>query len=265
MGSKRVKSLARKKNYRNMEQRLYRRLVHGQLKPQQITVQESDLMVYSADDVPAEAIKELVIEQRGYLEGYIQRFPEFLRSLVPWAEDRLAPPIVQSMIQAGKKAGVGPMAAVAGAVAEQVGQKLLQQTSEIIIENGGDVFIKAKHSLNIAVFAGHSPLSMRFGLHIDSMERPVAVCTSSGSVGHSYSRGAADAVSIIGTSCPLADAVATAVGNRVSTRSDIQSAIEWARDIEGVEGVLVIIGDKMGTWGKVRLIPLQQRTTAPVS
>ena len=237
---------------------MYRRLVHSLLKPMQVRVQETDLCVY-ADGLTADAIREEVIRQRGHIEGYIQRFPEFVRTLEPWPEDLMAPPIVQDMILAGHRAGVGPMAAVAGAVAERVGRSLLGATDQIIVENGGDIFIQARDPLTVAVYAGRSPLSLAIGLEVDSAGRPSAVCTSSGTVGHSLSRGLADAVCVLSGSCALADAAATAIGNRVRAKADIQSAIGWGRTIGGVEGILVIIDDGMGVWGGIRLKPLQRR------
>jgi ApbE superfamily uncharacterized protein (UPF0280 family) len=230
--------------------------VRGRLTPMRVTVQETDLSVY-ADGLQADDIKDALIAHRGYLEGYIRRYPKFAQTLIPWPEDALAPLIVQEMIQAGQRAGVGPMAAVAGAVSERVGTDLLGRTDEVIIENGGDIFIKTNHPLIVGIFAGHSPLSLKMGLQIEASAMPTSVCTSSGSVGHSLSKGRADAVCVISNSCALADAAATAIGNRVVNHQDIQPAIQWGRTIEGVGGILVIMADKMGVWGRIRLKPLR--------
>lgn len=220
-----------------------------------VTVQETDLSVYG-HRVDAGDIRDTVIVQRGYLENYIRLFPAFAKTLEPWPEDFLAPAIVQDMIRAGRKAGVGPMAAVAGAIAERVGTDLLQRTDEIIIENGGDIFIKTSHPLTVGVYAGHSPLSMKIGIEIEPSEKPQAVCTSSGSVGPSLSKGRADAVCVMGPDCSLADAAATAIANRVSTVLDVQPAIQWGRAIEGVEGILVIMAGKVGMWGQLQVKPV---------
>jgi len=256
--------LAAKANYKFATQRAYRQLVSSRLTPMRVTVQETDLSVY-ADGLQSEHIKDAVVTHRGYLEGYIRRFPKFAQTLIPWPEDALAPLIVQEMIQAGQRAGVGPMAAVAGAVSERVGRDLLGRSDEVVIENGGDIFIKTSHPLIVGVFAGHSPLSLRIGVQIEASDRPTSVCTSSGLVGHSLSKGKADAVCVISNSCALADAVATAIGNRVSNRQDIQPAIQWGRTIKGVEGILVIVADKMGVWGRIQLKPLKAGSTARLS
>jgi ApbE superfamily uncharacterized protein (UPF0280 family) len=245
-----------KANYKTVTERSYRQLVRGRLTPMRVTVQETDLSVYG-DGLQADDIKDAVIAHRGYLEGYIRRYPKFAQTLTPWPEDALAPLIVQQMIQAGQRAGTGPMAAVAGAVSERVGTDLLGRTDEVIIENGGDIFIKTSHPLVVGIFAGHSPLSLKMGLQIEASDMPTSVCTSSGSVGHSLSKGRADAVCVISNSCALADAAATAIGNRVTNHQDIQPAIRWGRAIGGVGGILVIVGDKMGVWGRIRLKPLR--------
>lgn len=248
-------NLLRSKDLKNITERSYRRLVHGRLTPMRVAVQETDLSVY-AHEVGTDEIRDAVIVQRGYLESYIRRFPAFAKVLVPWQDDFLAPPIVQDMIRAGKKAGVGPMAAVAGAMAERVGTDLLQRTDEIIVENGGDIFIKTAHPLTVGVFAGHSPLSMKIGIEIAPSEKSQGVCTSSGSVGPSMSKGRADAVCVVGPDCSLADAAATAIANRVPTVRDVQTAIHWGRTIDGVEGILVIMAGKIGMWGRIRVKPL---------
>jgi ApbE superfamily uncharacterized protein (UPF0280 family) len=243
------------KDLKKNTDRSYRRRVRGRFTPVRVTVQETDLSVY-AQGVSVDDIKDAVIVQRGYVENYIRCFPAFAQTLEPWPEDLLAPPIVQGMIRAGKLAGVGPMAAVAGAVAERVGVDLLRRTDEIIIENGGDIFIRTAHPLTVGVFAGRSPLSMKIGIAIEPSEKPQAICTSSGSVGHSLSRGLADAVCVVGSDCSVADAAATAIGNRVSSDRDVQPAIQWGSTIEGVEGILVIIASKIGMWGRIRVKPL---------
>lgn len=148
------------------------------------------------------------------------------------------------------------MGAVAGAVAEYVGRDLLAYSEEVIIENGGDIFIRTTFPLTVAILAGGSPLSGKLGVRIDSPESPVGVCTSSGTVGHSLSLGRADAAVVISASAALADAAATAIGNRVSDKADIASATHLGENIDGVLGVAVILDDKMGAWGQVELVRL---------
>jgi hypothetical protein len=160
------------------------------------------------------------------------------------------------MIRAARAAGVGPMAAVAGAMAEFVGRDLLKESDEVLVENGGDIFLRSGRELKIGIFAEPSPLSLRIGLRVSRSEQGLGVCTSSGTVGPSLSFGRADAVCIVAPSASLADAAATAVGNIVKTPGDISAGLETARSVIGVKGVVIIMGEKMGAWGEVDLVKM---------
>ena len=236
--------------------RTYRRLARvDRLASFQVSVQETDLKIQAEKDL-TDYCREEILTQRGYIENYIQRYPRFRTALTPWRHAGPAPGIIRRMIAAGHAAGVGPMAAVAGAVAETVGQALQKQSDEVIVENGGDIYLALKGRATIGLYAGRSPLSMRIGLQLEPGSQPLAVCTSSGTVGHSLSQGRADAVCIVARSCALADAAATAVANRVSGSDVIPEAIGFARSIDGVEGVVAVCGEKMGLWGDVRIVRL---------
>ena len=239
------------------QQRSYRNAIIGsRLVHFQITVKETDLMVSAS--TPLESLaRELILTHRGFLEAYIDQYPDFQRTLKPWRISGPAPAIVREMALAGEKAGVGPMAAVAGAISEAVGRGLLQVSDEVIVENGGDTFFKTRLPVIVGIYAGNSPLSLTVGLRVDSADHPVSLCTSSGTVGHSLSLGKADAVCVMSDSCALADAVATAVGNRVRSAGDISSAIHFGISIPGVSGLVVIIGKDMGLWGSLEVIPLR--------
>ncbi len=213
-------------------------------------VKETDLMI-QADRSLSRVCRDLILRYRGFIETYIAAHREFSRTLAPWPVSGPMPAIVREMAVAGNRAGVGPMAAVAGAVAEQVGRGLLEHSPEVIVENGGDLFIKLEKPATVGIFAGKSPLSMKIGVKIDSTVKPVAVCTSSGTLGHSLSFGEADAATVLSDSCSLADAAATSICNRVSSPSSVAGAIEYGKSIKGVRGLVVICGETMGAWGEV--------------
>ncbi len=241
------------------EPRTYRSLVQAhRLASFQVVVKETDLMVHAAREL-RDAARELVLEHRGYLEAYIRRHPGFLTVLEPWGERGPAPAVVADMIAAGDAAGVGPMAAVAGAIAEQVGRGLLAHASEVIVENGGDVFLKTLAPAVVGVYAGASPLSLKAGIRVTCGEGAMSVCTSSGTVGHSLSFGRAEAACVVARSCALADAAATAIANRVSSGRDIQAGIAFGRTIRGVAGILIIAGDRMGAWGDLEVVALGRK------
>jgi len=179
--------------------------------------------------------------------------PEFQTTLEPYPENPAAPSIIREMTAAAAVAGVGPFAAVAGAIAEQVGKDLLDYSSQIIIENGGDIFLKSSKKRTVGIYAGSSPLSNRLALEIEADETPLGICTSSGTVGHSLSFGKADAVVILSKSTAIADAVATAVGNLIQTIADIQKGLNFAKKIKAVKGIAIIKNDRMGIWGKINI------------
>jgi ApbE superfamily uncharacterized protein (UPF0280 family) len=220
-----------------------------------VAVKETDLWVLACRDFSAE-VRDLVIQERQQLEAYIVRYPDFLTSLVPRPEDPFAPPLVREMIEAAAAAGVGPMAAVAGALAAQVGRGLATLSPEVIVENGGDIYLAITQPATVALFAGKSPLSHRVGLNLDPALSPLGVCTSSATVGHSLSFGRADAACVLARSAALADAAATALGNRVQGPESVGKALEWVASLPEILGAVVIVGEKLGAWGQVELVPL---------
>ena len=224
-----------------------------------VSVKETDLHILAAREIERQAL-DLVYQFRNQLENYIAARPEFLTALVPIDKDLLAPPIVKQMLEAASSADVGPMAAVAGAIAEFVGFGLLDQgIDEIIIENGGDIFIKRNKECITSIFTGQSPLNQKLGIKIAKADMPIGVCTSSGTVGHSLSLGQADSVTVLAASTPLADAAATRIGNEVSSKaagSAIEHALDIGRNISGLSGVVIIQGEKVGAWCEINLVGL---------
>jgi len=220
-------------------------------------IKETDLLIRARSELQNEALAA-IRSCRIRLEEYIAANPVFAATLEPVSVGKDAPPIVKEMANAAQKAGVGPMAAVAGAIAERVGQELLCFSDEIVVENGGDIFIKTSSERIIGIYAGASPLTGRIAFSILPQETPCGICTSSGSVGHSLSFGNADAVTVISSSTALADAAATAVGNRVNSASDISTALEFAQTINGISGVAIIKNDRIGLWGKIKLAEIEE-------
>jgi hypothetical protein len=214
--------------------------------------QESDLYIRANANLKRKA-ERLVIKYRTQLEKYIERHPNFLTSLEPVSVPSSAPRIVRQMAESGEQAKVGPWSAVAGAIAEFVGQDLLAFTPEVIIENGGDIYIKSLKKRVVGIYAGKSPLTGKIGIEIEPDETPIGVSTSSGTVGHSLSFGKADAVTVVANSAILSDAAATAICNLIQQPSGIAKGIEFARSIKGLKGILIIIGENVGLWGHVKI------------
>ncbi len=238
------------------EKRTYRNLVKGDdLLKFEVIIKETDLLIRAERDLFREA-RDSVLNYREQIENYISLNPQFSTSLVPIPQDPYAPPIIQEMIRTSQLANVGPMAAVAGAIAESVSKDLLKFSKEIIVENGGDIHLTTQKERTVGIYAGSSPLSLKVGIIISPEETPLGICTSSGTIGPSLSFGRADAVCVLSKSGALADAVATSIGNIVKQEKDIEQGLERGKEIEGVLGMVIIIGRRMGVWGNLRLTRL---------
>lgn len=237
-------------------ERTYRKRVNAKdLVSFHVVVKETDVWVSADQNLEKEA-RDLVLNQRFPLEDYISSHPDFLTTLKPYPEDPYAPPMVKEMIETTRNLGVGPMTSVAGAIAQYVGHGLLKWTDQVILENGGDIFLKTNRSVTVSIFAGESPMSGKIGLMIPPEKMPLGVCASSGTVGHSLSLGSTDIVCIVSPSAVLADGAATALGNRIRDKKDLEKVADWAGEMAGISGGLAIVGDQMAAWGEVELVRL---------
>lgn len=236
------------------EERTYRSLINkDNLTSYNVKIAESDLLISSDTNLTDQAAQSLA-KHRHSLETYIKNNPAFQTSLLPLSEDELAPPIIRDMLAKSKICGVGPMAGVAGAVSEFVGYDLMNNTENLIIENGGDIFVKSRNQITVSVFAGESPLSYKVNFIVKSEKTPLGICTSSATVGPSINFGQADAVCVISRSATLADAAASAIGNKVKSKKDLITALNYGMKIPGISGIIIISGKDMGVKGEVELI-----------
>lgn len=236
------------------EERFYR----GVSRPRDLTcyevkLKETDLFCCTEGDLRS-LIEDRVFFYRNQLEEYITRRPAFRDALMPVEEDPFAPAMVKEMIEASGRLSIGPMATVAGAIAEFVGRDIGGQSGEYIIENGGDIAIKTSRERIVQIYAKDSPYSGRIGLKIKGSGQSCGVCTSSATVGPSLSLGKADAVSIVARSALFADGLATYVGNSVKRKDDIGRAIDRGRTFPDVFAILVILGDHLGAWGDIEIV-----------
>jgi len=220
---------------------------------------ESDLFIKTSRPLVSEAYR-LLRSYRRDIQTYIAAHPSFFGTYRPYTDEGEAPAIVSSMINTSNKAQVGPMAAVAGAIAEFVGRGLSKFSEDVIIENGGDDFISSKHPRIVGTFSGTSRFSQTVAISIPPVES-LGICTSSGTIGHSFSYGRADAATVIAPSTPLADAAATAVCNAVRTKDEIERGLAVARSIPGLSAAIIVAGDDMGVWGSLKLGKCDQDNT----
>lgn len=234
------------------------RFYRNQIKMEDLTyfevkLAQTDLQIGAKRNLAQEAM-ESVKKYRKQLEDYIARDKYFMETFKPYKVAETAPVIVRHMAEAGKIAKVGPMAAVAGAISQYVGKDLIKISQEIIIENGGDIYMDIKKTRDIGIYAGDSPLSGKLALKIYPDMTPCGICTSAGTIGHSASFGQADAVTVYSSDTLLADAAATSIGNVIKSKDDIKVGIEKAKEIPGLKGIMIIVGSNIGLWGELELI-----------
>jgi hypothetical protein len=197
--------------------------------------------------------KDAIFEARQVIERFISADPLFRDTLEPYDEPENAHPIIKRMCDAGRAAGVGPMAAVAGAIAEFSVRAMQEQGSDhVIVDNGGDIALLLAEETNVGIYT-LNPKFRGLGLRCQPSTSRFGICTSSGLIGPSISFGKAEAATVISKNATLADACATKLGNLMVSDDPvvIQDALEAITSIPGVDGALVIIGDSIGVKGNL--------------
>ncbi|MDI6819751.1 MAG: UPF0280 family protein [Candidatus Hodarchaeaceae archaeon] len=226
------------------------------------TYKQTDVLIKADGKEAIGAAKRSIMEHRNSLERYIARNPLFELSLEPVEVEANAPRVVKLMAEAAELAGVGPIAAVAGALAQlAVEDGIAAGARNVLVDNGGDIFIHGDRSYTVAIHAGTSPLSNKLALEVSAEKLPIAICTSSATVGPSLSFGGADAATLLASSGALADAAATAVCNatRGNPERAIRAGMERARAIAGVRAALIIYGEHLGSWGDLPKLIIADR------
>lgn len=193
-----------------------------------------------------------LLKQRKLIENYIKKDPFFLSTLKPHKVKKSAPEIVKLMAQGAKTANVGPMASVAGTIAEFIAKKLIQKGTKIaVVENGGDIFAITNKEIIIGLFSGQNKIAEKLAFKLNKNNTPLAICSSSSLLGHSISFGKCDLATVFSKKSYIADAVATAVGNKVKEIKDIQKTLNWAIKLKDVQGVIIIKDHKIGMIGNI--------------
>ncbi len=201
-----------------------------------------------------EIAKEEIKQRRKELERFVRWHPYFLVTLESYQieERNKIPEIVRRMTESTGKFGIGPMSAVAGALAEFAVEAMRDAgATHAMVDNGGDVALINDREVLVGIYAGESVFSNRIAVRIKPSSSLSGICTSSGTVGHSISFGAADAATVISNSASLSDAAATALCNSVTDAHSISRAFHAINHVEGIEGALIIYKDMLATWGKI--------------
>jgi hypothetical protein len=193
-----------------------------------------------------------IVRQRETLEAYIARHPVFQSALEPVALLDGAPEVARRMARASASAGVGPMAAVAGAMAQRAAEAALAVGArEVIVDNGGDLYLRVAEPVVVGLGAGPARVADRLAFSLQPHETPVAICSSSGTMGHSMSLGRCDLATVVAADAALADAAATRAANLVKCPADVDAALDRIHAIAGVAGVLIATGERIGLAGRL--------------
>jgi len=197
-----------------------------------------------------DAVTAEIVRQRKILEAYIARHPAFGTSFEPIDLLPAAPEVARRMARAARLVGVGPMAAVAGTMAQLAAEAGLNcGAAEAIVDNGGDIYLRASSPAIIALHTGTKGLADRLAFSLQPADTPVAICSSSGKMGHSTSLGQCDLATVVARDASLADAAATRAANLVRTVDDVDSALESIMEIEGIDGLMIVKDDRVGLAG----------------
>lgn len=222
----------------------------------QVVIEESDLLFTAREDLSEQAAA-VVRRLRGDIQAYAALHPGFYSSLAPLPAEQGAPEIVRRMCHAAAQVAVGPMAAVAGAVAMLAAEALSSLSSDLLVENGGDLYCISTRERTIGLLA--DPVQgIALGITVPATDFPVSFCASSGRIGHSLSFGTGDLVAVRSSDACLADAAATALANRLRSGRDLGRVTSQAQAWEsiGIQGVFAQMGEQIAVWGRMELTAL---------
>jgi len=219
-----------------------------------VSVSETDLLVKSKVSLEESYVVFLVKKFRKEVEDYILKHKEFKAALSPLPAEQPCPAIISEMAEKSSLAGVGPMASVAGAVAEFLGKELISKSPELLVENGGDIFIKKQGDIKLSLYAGKGSFVNGLTLLVKNKDGETGICSSSSFLGHSLSLGNADLTTVISPSAVFADALATKLANMIHREEDVGKAVEFARSFSLTRGVLAVKREKIGIWGNIQIV-----------
>jgi len=155
------------------------------------------------------------------LDGLVAELP-LLRTPVNTAYPLARGPVARRMAAAvwpHRAVFITPMAAVAGAVADEVLAAMLagRQLSKAYVNNGGDIALHLTPHQRFEIGIAADPQRPALAATVDVRgEEPVRGLATSGWRGRSHSLGIAEAVTVLARTAAEADAAATLVANAVN-------------------------------------------------
>ena len=229
--------------------KFYRKIVNYRL-PYWIEIRYkfTDLFILSDKKLDENRILERIKKIYEEIQKYSMKRPLFISSLTP-IYDESPPLILEELFLYSKKTNLGPLAGIAGFFSKNIAEFIKEEfePTNLIIENGGDIFLKRDEESKILIYAGNSTLSMRIGFRLEKGEYGIA--TSSKSVGHSLSFGNTDSLTVISSDPIISDFYSTYFGNRIRNEKDIEKTLEIVKDLKEIKGLIVILNNKIGIYG----------------
>jgi ApbE superfamily uncharacterized protein (UPF0280 family) len=219
-----------------------------------VRVAQSDLFIKADIDLTCIASRFLS-QLHDDIRTYIDHDISFVNSLTPITVADSAPTVVRKMAYASSVFDVGPMASVAGAISEEVARYLHGYSKQVLVENGGDLYVINHKATKISICTDYHHPSGELLFELQPSPGGIGICTSSGTIGHSLSFGHARAVTVISGSGYSADAAATTICNMMQSDDDVEKAIQYARRYEEIIGLIIMMHKKIGIFGeKIKLI-----------
>jgi ApbE superfamily uncharacterized protein (UPF0280 family) len=234
------------------EERFYRNRLSSKFGIE-VSYKESDLYVSTDKQIDTRLVQGILKRYYEEIENYIKINPRFLTSLSPLSDDESATSIIKDMLERSRLTGVGPFASVAGAIALYVGKELLDYANEVIVENGGDLFIKINEDKRIGVYLGERFKLENIAIKVKKKDYPFGIASSSAFIGHSLNFGRADLVTVIAKDAILADGFATAFSNAIKKEQDLEEVLEKAKQNPLIDGLLIAFEGKILFWGEVEI------------
>lgn len=234
------------------EERFYRNSAFSKFTIE-VSYKESDLLISTAKEIEQEVCHQILKKYYEEIEQYVKKTPAFLTSLSPLEVDNNAPAIVKEMMRVSWITKIGPFSSVAGAIALYVGKEILTYSDEVIIENGGDIFLKINEDKKLGIYLGENSQMQNLSLRIKSRKHPFGIASSSSSFGHSLNFGGAQLVTVIAKDAVIADGFATSLSNRIKKDRDIVEVLEFVKMDPFLEGIFIYFEEKMFLWGALEL------------
>jgi len=234
------------------EERFYRKNISSKFKLE-ISHRESDLLISTDKEVSSEIAQEILLGYYSQIEEYIKRNPDFKNSLSPVAFDDSVPPIVKRMVESSQITKIGPFASVAGAIALYVGEAILEFCEEVVVENGGDIFLKINAPKLLGVYLGDGFSPKHLTLKLKNKDHAFGIASSSSVIGPSLNFGKANLLTVVCQDAILADGFATALSNKIKNSQDAEALIQEVKKLNLVEGILIAIDSKIYLWGDLEI------------